>query len=182
MPTTNTKANEPRHELSFNERFALKEALRLIGEAVFTNREYEYQAALADAHTNIEKARLSSLGKNEFTEDEAELSRGLHTFMRKFMDGPLSSLLWQQISNNTNNRVWQTLIRNLSKAKLDSDAKRSRFRKDWAHGDGNLIRLINYVVRLDNMTREEQFLENSLKLWDMETFVSALETFYEGNV
>lgn len=87
-------------------------------------------------------------------ENEAELARCLHTYMRKCMDGPLSCILYRCISENKGIPIWYAFVKELNKNLKD---KKHGFR--WA------LEKAERVYRDGNDTTDDMFMNSSLELW-----------------
>jgi hypothetical protein len=174
-----TVLNAPRHELSFEESNALKEALTNLSSAAFCNREYDYQEHLAKAHSCLGTAIKCGYKAEKFTEDEADLSCFLHTFMRKYMDNAISVLLWHQLQTQTGSKVWHMFIKRLGTYELASPTKRKKFLACFAK-ETTLEHFIQRNINIDHETKEDMMLKYSLMLWDVESFIGAVEMYYES--
>lgn len=90
----------------------------------------------------------------KLNENEAELARCLHTYMRKCMDGPLSCILYRCISENKGIPVWYAFVKELYKNLKD---KLDGFR--WALEEAERI------YRDGNDTTDDMMMNSALELW-----------------
>jgi hypothetical protein len=132
---------------------------------------------LVDALTEEKKYVSSKLGQainqlnevignlnptEELTEDEAELSSSLHTWLRKYDDSHLGSILYAYIKEDRARRVWVAFIKYLIK-KHDSK-----------------IFNINILDTLNLSTTDERIMTRLLYMWhDSESLKSAIKDMIE---
>lgn len=84
------------------------------------------------------------------TETEANVARALHTYMRKYMDGPLSGILYRLIADNRGLPIWYGFIKGLV-------AEKGNFREAMEHADK--------VNRDGHDTTDDLLMESALRLW-----------------
>ena len=87
-------------------------------------------------------------------ENEAELARCLHTYMRKCMDTPLSCILYRCISENRGLPIWYAFVKELNKNLKD---KRDGFR--WACEEAERL------YREGNDTTDDMMMNAALEMW-----------------
>lgn len=90
-------------------------------------------------------------------ENEAELARCLHTYMRKCMDTPLSCILYRCISENRGLPIWYAFVKELNKNLKD---KRDGFR--WACEEAERL------YREGNDTTDDMMMNAALEMWMMD--------------
>lgn len=102
----------------------------------------------------------------ELTEDEAALSSNMHTYMRKYMDGALSVLLYNLISEGIGAKVWFTFVKEVMANK--KCAARVMYQRAI---------MAARKIADDNPTTDNIQMSAVLRLWeeDFPTFVELLE-------
>lgn len=90
-------------------------AMRQLGSAFGHRRDngFEIIHDVKSAQRYLNEFMGSVIPTPELTPAGAELSQALHCAMRKWMDGPLSSLLYSMISENRGLRVWISFVHGL---------------------------------------------------------------------
>ena len=86
----------------------------------------------------------------ELTPAGAELSRSLHYAMRKWMDGPLSSLLYTMISESRGLRIWITFVHGL----IDNKYK-----------FGRAFTMASHKYRENHSGTDDMFMICLIELW-----------------
>jgi hypothetical protein len=91
-------------------------AIGALGEAVSsrTDDKYSFLHNIQKAQRNISEVFGEIFPLPELTEDEANLSSALHTYMRKNMDGKLSVVLYRLISENRGLNTWYSFIKGVN--------------------------------------------------------------------
>lgn len=90
----------------------LGQAIVCLGEAFCSTRHPDsVKRKVNDALRYINKFNASVVPLVVLTEQEAEFSRNAHTYMRKFWDSPLATLLYRLISDDIGINVWYSFVK-----------------------------------------------------------------------
>lgn len=88
----------------------------------------------------------------ELNEKEAEIASGLHTYMRKGMDSPLSVMLYRMVAESRGTPVWWAFVKGLV-------ANKNNYRE--------AIRVADAQCDIDNTTDNTLMLQ-ALRMWEDE--------------
>lgn len=79
---------------------------------LISKREIEFMYDLSRAADFIEKG-FNSFSNIEWTEKEAEVSSNFHTFLRKFRDDDISTILYLMLVDNKGKKVWHQFCKTI---------------------------------------------------------------------
>lgn len=101
--------NEREHFHAF-ELIPIGSAISKLGEATYADKDRAI-CAVSSAVSNLNEFLGNASPAPSLTEDEANWSSSLHTYMRKYMDGPPSSGLYRMVSENRAKRIWYQFVK-----------------------------------------------------------------------
>jgi hypothetical protein len=106
----------------------------------------------------------------EFTEDVASISQAMHTYLRKYTDSHLETLIYVLVSNNEGMGVWHALCKAVHEHK--DDKKQNIY---------DYTRAIEIYARNNDELPENQTMSLALRAWldvrDGKDFLLMLKTF-----
>ena len=146
--------------------FGMKE----LADAIGSHSAWDALRCTRNAQRHLEEFRGKLVPAPDLTEDEANLSASLHTYMRKGMDCPLGSMLYTLIAQDRGRAVWYAFIKALN-AELTSP-KMSKRTPKYLHQRASAA--AESVYRLANDSADDLFMLSSLQLWE-DSFDSAME-------
>ncbi len=133
-------------EQTYHLAYAVQELGRALGERYTLSAINHAEQAIR----NISEFIGDVAPTPELTEVEGEVARNLHTYMRKYMDGPLSCILYRLISDSKGLAIWYAFVKGL------------------VQSNGNYQKA---MVSVDEMSQEHGdtdslLMESSLRLWE----------------
>lgn len=148
--------------------FGMKE----LAEAIGSRDAWETLRHTRRAIQHLEEFRGNIIPTPELNEEEANLSMGLHTYMRKGMDCPLGNLMHGFISENRGRNIWFSFIKSVTQTQKDSPKYPLNRVYDIA------IRSAEECYRTANDTSDDGYMLSLLKMWE-ENFPDAMEWMKE---
>lgn len=97
-------------------------ALTKLGNSFSSNNDSEFISGIRNSLRYLNEFIHDINPAPELTNEEAELSRSLHTYMRKYMDSIFSCVMHKFISENRGKAVWYSFIQELNKNKSIKNA------------------------------------------------------------
>ena len=146
--------------------FGMKE----LADAIGSHSAWDALRCTRNAQRHLEEFRGKLVPAPDLTEDEANLSASLHTYMRKGMDCPLGSMLYTLIAQDRGRAVWYAFIKSLN-AQLTTP-KMSKVMPKRLHQVA--IGAAESAYRLANDSTDDLFMLSTLRLWE-EDFDSAMD-------
>jgi hypothetical protein len=109
------------------QRMLIGQAINNLGEAVVESTREDGNAIgkVNSCIRNLNEFLGQSRPAPNLTEDEAEVARNLHTYMRKGMDCPLSVILYRMIDEDRAHNIWFSFVKELAATKSYSKAIRA---------------------------------------------------------
>lgn len=141
-------------KLEHGQTYDIAWALQELGKALAETRTRYAMNHVTSAIRNLNEFLGTVSPVPKITEAEGNISIGLHTYMRKCMDGPLSVILYRLISENRGLCVWYSFVKGLNE------------------NNGRFHDAIEYAYRIvhdeGHNTSDDLFMEASLRLWEDE--------------
>ena len=146
--------------------FGMKE----LADAIGARNAWETLRHTREAIRHLQEFRGQIIPTHTLTEDEANLSAALHTYMRKGMDCPLGTVLYRLISEDRGKNIWYSFIKALAaernNPKMVKKTPKSLYHSAMAGADSA------YDMASD--TTDDLFMLSALRMWEHE-FHLALE-------
>lgn len=141
-------------------------ALKELADGVTDRNLWEVMNHVSKAERYLSEFRGKVILTPELTEQEANLSAALHTYMRKGMDCPLGTMLYHLICENKGTSVWYAFVKG-----VHSQRQQKNCRPHWAYNNGIKEALNTY--HLGNDTSDNLMMLSVLQMWN-EDFPNAL--------
>lgn len=133
-------------ELTRDQKLNLSDALEKLSQAVSAQTVNELKHKCNGAVTSIQRIiTQTDPNKYELNELEAGLSQGLHTYMRKCMDGIYSVVLWRMLDEKRGREVWFAFIKALIKSKYNYKKSIASLSDDDFHSNTDTY-VMQYVL------------------------------------
>jgi len=143
-------------ELTRYQLLELTRAMRELAEGMGEHFAWDTLRHTTNAIRYINEFRGNILPTPKLTDEEANLSANLHTYMRKGMDCPLGTMLYCLISENRGTSIWYAFVKALVSCT-----------------DTHPIRLYAFAVskaeemyKAANNTTDDLFMLSTLRLWE----------------
>lgn len=140
---------ETKNNSTMNEwqRVLLGLSIKHLGEAVSLRsdaKEYEILREISQAEKNLNELR-QLFNVNEWSEKHAELSRCIHTYIRKYGDSAQESLLYFLINQEMGYDMWKTFV-----SEISNEIK-----------DGKILNSSHYIIKKAKRTIQDKLLDAS---------------------
>ena len=157
-------------EITRGEMLDITFAIKELADALNGHNAWDTLRCTRNALRHLEEFRGKMVPAPDLTVDEANLSAGLHTYMRKGMDCPLGTMLYTLIAQDRGRNVWYAFIKQLN-AILNS-VKMSK--PSPKHVFSQSIAAAESTYRLSSDSTDDLFMLSTLRLWE-DDFENALE-------
>lgn len=111
-------------KITENANWELCWALQALSKGLTSYNAYELLNELARAQTSISNCIAELSEKVQLTPEEAEFSSNLHTFLRKYCDDDLTSLIYIYVQQSKGQNIWFNFIKILFETKNPNKAKK----------------------------------------------------------
>jgi hypothetical protein len=88
-------------------------AIKALAEGLTAHNVWEMFRQVETAQRYLSEFKGHFTKNPELNEAECEMASGLHTYMRKGMDSPLSVMLYRMIAENRGTPVWYAFVKGL---------------------------------------------------------------------
>jgi len=157
-------------ELKRNHIFSLSIAMKELADAISGHSVWDALRHATQCIRHVNEFRGDAVPASTLTEDEANLSAGLHTYMRKGMDCPLGTMLYRLISENRGVNIWYAFVKGVfAEQKLAKGS--AKFPKCLFHRG---IDNAENVYGTANDTTDDLLMLSALRMWE-EDFPNAIE-------
>ena len=157
-------------EITRGESLDLTFATKELADALGARSAWDSLRCTRNAIRHLEEFRGKMVPAPELTTDEANLSAGLHTYMRKGMDCPLGTMLYTLIAQDRGHNIWYAFIKELNailnSVKMSKPCPKRIF--DLSIGAAES------TYRLSSDSTDDLFMLSTLRMWE-EDFENALE-------
>lgn len=148
-----------RLELNTNQRMILGQAIAKLGEAVGQPFRDNFVSDVTRAQNYCQQVLGDIVPAPKLSEKDAELSSKLHTYLRKYADGPLSVILYRMIAEDRGKAVWYAFVKGLNANSFIL---------------GNAIQCAQQQAD-ENRSTDDTILVMALQLWDKQEFKDMIE-------
>lgn len=137
-------------------------AIKELAEGLTGRSVWEIQHHVQQAERRLTEWKSNFLEVPKLNEKEADMASSLHTYMRKYMDGPLSCMMYRMVAEGRGASVWFAFVKGLVSFKM-------RYREgiNAAHNQYDL-----------DQTTDNALMYYMLEMWE-EDWKYVLETFKE---
>lgn len=143
-------------------------AIKELAESIGSHNAWDALRYTTNALRYINEFRGNLVPTIDLGEADANIAIGLHTYMRKGMDCPLGTMLYQLIAESRGTNVWYAFVKGVGTGKATyKDAKRV-FQHAIHEAEG--------IYRTANDSTDDLFMLSALRMWE-EDFPNALEYF-----
>jgi hypothetical protein len=172
---TDQKLYEELHEkqLTRNDTLNLSWAMQELAKSFSAHNAWDALNQVNTAQRHLNEFRGAIVPSEPLTEQEANLSIGLHTYMRKCMDCPLGTLLYRLISESRGTNIWYAFVKGVND--FQKSPKKHVLRSHCIHEAG--INSADACYRVASNTSDDLFMLSALRMWgeDVKEFSRALE-------
>ena len=151
-------------QLTRGELMYLTSAIEEVAKAISGHSAWDSLRYVRNTIRHLNEFRGAIVPLAELTEEEAEMSRALHTYMRKGMDCDLSVMMHRLIDENRGTPIWYAFVKGVTSNKINPK---------WCYREG--IRAAEETYAVGSDTTDDLFMLNTLKIWGKEDFESALD-------